>query len=46
MINNLLHTVTKAIADPLVTEYVNRGIKKVNDQSISRAAKVQASDPH
>ena len=41
--HDALCTVTGAIADPLVTEYINKGIKKVNDQSVSRAAKVQAS---
>jgi len=38
-IADALCTVTETIADLLVTE----SIKKVNDQSVSRAARVQAS---
>ena len=38
-----IHLVKEAIADPLVTKYITEGIKKVNEKSVSRAAKVQVS---
>jgi len=38
-----MHSVKEAIADPLVAKYITDGMKKVNDKSVSRAAKVQVS---
>jgi len=38
-----VHLVQEAIADPLVTKYITEGMKKVNEKSVSRAAKVQVS---
>ena len=44
LLADVSHTVTEAIADPVVTEYINQGLKRANDHSVSKAARVQASD--
>ena len=37
-------TVEEATEDQLVLDYIQQGMKEVNEESVSRAAKVQASD--
>ncbi|XP_065901711.1 long-chain-fatty-acid--CoA ligase ACSBG2-like isoform X2 [Dysidea avara] len=40
-LGSLATSVKEATADPLVTKYITEGMKKVNEKSVSRAAKVQ-----
>ena len=40
---SLLFIVSEAIADPLVESYVQQGLERANELSISRAAHVQVS---
>ena len=36
-------TVQEAAGDPMVLDYIQRGMQDANEESVSRAAKVQAS---
>ena len=35
--------VSEALTDPLVKQYIQQGINKVNEEAISRAARIQVS---